>query len=261
MSRKLIIKSNPATLANVLIRDLGFDVTFGGASPFVELLDTEEIAEASASEDLRTLTTDDAFGVNSSTLILNNGVDDIPQGDIDAFLAGIETEPLHNFDASGPPQLTDDQDKGYSSGSQWIDKSQVPPDIYMCVGAASGAAEWQAIGGGMAASGNEEALTIDFAFGDVSPKIVGILNPGDIVINSELDIITPFNDPAASLALGTIAVPGRFLGTNESQPDVGGNYVNQSNFPMTVAEQCRLTISPGTSTQGIGRVVVTVRRA
>jgi len=261
MSRKLIIKSNPGTTANVLIRDLGFDVLGAGASPFVELTDTEEIAEASASADLRTLTTDDAFGADSSTLILNNGVDDIPQSQIDAFLQGIETEPLHNFNASGPPQLTDDVDKGYSAGSQWIDQSQNPPDIYMCVDPAKGAADWQAIGGGMAASGNEENLSIEFAYNDASPKVAGILNPGDIVIESELEVITPFDDPAATLALGTIAVPGRFVGVTENQPDVANNYANSANFPITVAEQCRVTISPGTSTQGAGRVSVTVRRA
>lgn len=259
MSRILIIKSNPATVTNVVIRDLGFDVLAAGASPFVELIDTEEIAEASASADLLALTMDDAFGAGSSTLILNDGVNDIAQSDISTFLQGVETEPRHNYSATMPPSASNDEDQGYSVGSEWIDT--VTGNIYKCVDATNGSAQWTALGGSASVSGNEEAIKAEYDFSSPSPVIVGNLNIGDIILNTELEVDTEFDDPAATLAVGTIAVPGRFLGINENQPSVAKTYANPANFSITAAEQCRLTVNPGVSTQGAGRVVLTVRRA
>ena len=107
MSIALIIRSNASTVADVLIRDLGFTVTLGGGS--VTVTDEEQRLRASASDDLRTLATDDAYGVGSSTLILNDGVNDVAQADVEVFLSNLTQDRsntpygLFGVDASGSP--------------------------------------------------------------------------------------------------------------------------------------------------------------
>ena len=81
----VIIKSNASQGTDVLIPDMGIIIpNSGGAETFT---DTGNIQNAYESQDLRTLCTDDAHGVGSSTVILNDGASDIPQADIDEFLA------------------------------------------------------------------------------------------------------------------------------------------------------------------------------
>jgi len=80
----LIIKTNVAQGTDFLIPDLGYFIPSGGGS--VILTELTELANAQESSDLRAALTDDAFGVNSSTLIINDGTNDIPQGNATAFL-------------------------------------------------------------------------------------------------------------------------------------------------------------------------------
>jgi hypothetical protein len=80
----LIIKSNASQATNVQIRDVGYSILASGGS---ETLDTpEEIMEAQQSDYLRAFLVDDAYGVGSSTLILNDGLADIAQSDALNFL-------------------------------------------------------------------------------------------------------------------------------------------------------------------------------
>lgn len=85
----VIIKTNNSQATDVLIRDLGFSVpSSGGSVSFNEFLDFLKIAQ---SRDLRSFLTDDAFGANSSTLILNDGTNDISQVSVDSFLNTLAT--------------------------------------------------------------------------------------------------------------------------------------------------------------------------
>jgi hypothetical protein len=87
----LIIKTNASQATDVLIKDLGFLVPNSGGS--VTFTDIRNLQDCNTSVNLRTLTTDNAFGANSSTLILNNGVSDIPQAQASDYLglvAGIQ---------------------------------------------------------------------------------------------------------------------------------------------------------------------------
>jgi len=81
----LVIKTNPAQVADYLVRDLGYPIPGGGAS--VTLTDLGEIQEAQKSLDLLAALVDDAYGAGSSTLILNDGTGDIAQADAANFLA------------------------------------------------------------------------------------------------------------------------------------------------------------------------------
>lgn len=80
----LIIKTNTNQLTDVLIKDLGFNIpASGGSLTFNEL---EILDQIGLSVNLRELATDDAFGVNSSTLIINDGTSDISQLRVSSFL-------------------------------------------------------------------------------------------------------------------------------------------------------------------------------
>ena len=53
-----------------------------------------------------------------------------------------EPKKLNNPNGSGVPGVNDDETEGYSFGSIWVDKSGSPSEIYKCVDATEGAAEW-----------------------------------------------------------------------------------------------------------------------
>lgn len=80
----LTIKSNIAHITEVLIRDVGIIVPSSGGS--VTLEDADAVLEIVQSGDLVTLCQDNAYGLNSSTLILNDGTSDINQNLTDEFL-------------------------------------------------------------------------------------------------------------------------------------------------------------------------------
>jgi len=83
----LVIRSNALQGTDVLIPDLGFIVPSGGGS--VTLSTTlEEILFAQQSDDLLEFLLDNAH-TGSSTLILNDGTNDISEADVEAFLAAL----------------------------------------------------------------------------------------------------------------------------------------------------------------------------
>lgn len=81
----VIIKSNASQVTDVLIKDLGVTIPSGGLNP-VTFSTTEEVRRLAESNDLAAFLVDDAHGVSSSTLILNDGTSDIAQADALFFL-------------------------------------------------------------------------------------------------------------------------------------------------------------------------------
>jgi len=82
----IIISTNASQATDFLIRDLGFLVPASGGS--VTFTDLGNINDIKNSQDIRIYTNDDAFGPNSSTLIINDGTNDIAQDQVDTFLNG-----------------------------------------------------------------------------------------------------------------------------------------------------------------------------
>jgi hypothetical protein len=80
----ITIKSNASQATAVLIKDMGIVIpALGGSETLTEF---RAILRAQRSGDLRALLIDDAHGADSSTLILNDGVSDVPQADASACL-------------------------------------------------------------------------------------------------------------------------------------------------------------------------------
>jgi len=78
----LIIKTNVAHPTEVRILGTVLSAS-GGSVTFEEI---EEIEEAQNSQPLRTYLEDDAYGADSSTLILANAAGDIPQSNAISYL-------------------------------------------------------------------------------------------------------------------------------------------------------------------------------
>lgn len=72
-----IIKTNTSESSDVTVKDLGIVIPNSGGSE--ELTIQSDLESASLSIDLVTLCNDDAYTPNGSTLIMNDGVDDVPQ--------------------------------------------------------------------------------------------------------------------------------------------------------------------------------------
>lgn len=116
-------------------------------------------------------------------------------------------------------------------------------------------------GGTSGGSGAVETLEVLFEYNDSSPKTVATLNVGDLLIDTELEILTVFNDASATLQLGVPGDINKIIKTTFNKPSRIGNYGTDCNYKATGTEQLILTIVPGTSTQGSGRLVLQIRRA
>ena len=86
------------------------------------------------------------------------------------------------------------------------------------------------------------------------------LQAGDLIDRVEIELDTAFNDPLATLLVGTVAVPNLVLDATDSVPSRAATYGNDNNFPVSVAEVLRLTLNPGASTAGAGRILFLIRR-
>lgn len=110
-------------------------------------------------------------------------------------------------------------------------------------------------------SADLKILRASFTFATGSPLDFGVLVAGDDIINADIDITTVFDDSASLLSLGQVSSPGNIFSTADVDPTKLGTYHVGTNFLVSGADSIRLQILPGTSTQGAGRITLTVRRA
>ena len=101
---------------------------------------------------------------------------------------------------------------------------------------------------------------VPFAWNTPSPLTILNLQAGDLIDRVEIELDTAFNDPLATLLVGTVAVPNLVLDATDSVPSRAATYGNDNNFPVSVAEVLRLTLNPGASTAGAGRILFLIRR-
>jgi len=102
-------------------------------------------------------------------------------------------------------------------------------------------------------------LEVGFAFNTASPLVLIPVNAGSIVTRAQIQIGTPFNDPAATLLFGTSATPNLIMAASNSDPDVSGTYDQPTMVTIPANDKLQLTITPGTSTQGTGILYYEIR--
>lgn len=108
---------------------------------------------------------------------------------------------------------------------------------------------------------SEGGVLVPFSFVDVSPVIVTSLKASNIVRDAEIVIETGFDDPLATLSLGTAASPGAILSSDKIVPSVICTFATDENYIAAVDETVILTLSPGTSSAGSGYILIHVRRS
>lgn len=99
-----------------------------------------------------------------------------------------------------------------------------------------------------------------FTFVTASPLDFGVLYAGDEIVEAQLIIEVPFDDPAAVVTLGLQSATGVLLSSGDIDPTVVGTYSTEAARNVVAADAVRVQVVPGASTQGSGRVVVSVRR-
>ena len=100
--------------------------------------------------------------------------------------------------------------------------------------------------------------TIEFAFGDASPAVVLVLNPGTQEITGvALQVEQGFNGVGASIAFGIAGQPELLMAAAENDPATEGNYDTTPRVELAGGTQLVITINPGAgATVGRGQFVI-----
>lgn len=113
-------------------------------------------------------------------------------------------------------------------------------------------------GGGGPVSPDKTWIAENFLFSDTSPKKVFTIPAGYSLITCQVVITTPFNDIAATLQVGDIALANKFMSDTGNNPAESGEYESNPYQAFTVDTDIYLTINLGTATQGAGVVQMEV---
>ena len=108
---------------------------------------------------------------------------------------------------------------------------------------------------GSSKGSGETVASVTFTFATISPLVLQSVAAGNVLNRLSILIQTPFNDPAATLEVGTSADPSLVFNTSEIKlygPLSGLTYDNSQLFEFTLADLLLLTLSPGASTMGAG---------
>ena len=98
-------------------------------------------------------------------------------------------------------------------------------------------------------------------FSPASPgiQILCQLKPGWSLSQITVAIEVPFDDPAATISVGTSADPSRFFGSGDADLGVVGQYESSWVYGITAVEYMILTVNPGTSTTGTAMLYYQLR--
>lgn len=99
--------------------------------------------------------------------------------------------------------------------------------------------------------------TIEFNYGDASPKLLIVLNPPRSLITSVSVLLTEvFSDSASSISIGDSINSSRFFSSNDISLNQLGTYIVDTVYKYNTSTQILLTINPGTSTTGQGLITI-----
>lgn len=104
-----------------------------------------------------------------------------------------------------------------------------------------------------------QLLSTPFAFNTPSPLILVPVSPGGVIARAQIQITTLFDDPIASLLLGTAANPSLVMSATDSDPHIVNAYDVSTMVTFPATDILQLTINPGASTQGAGTLYYELR--
>ena len=105
-------------------------------------------------------------------------------------------------------------------------------------------------------TGASEIIGIPFVFSDASPKMVFQLPAGCYLVTTQIKIVVPFDDAAATLLIGDNLIPDKYMKAEENDPTEIAEYETNPYEKITAIKNIYLAISPAASVQGSGLVVI-----
>jgi hypothetical protein len=102
----------------------------------------------------------------------------------------------------------------------------------------------------------EGYVKVPFNFDTVSPRNIAVV-PGNAVV-SEVNIVIniPFNDPTATVEVGTVANLTQLVTANDVTTNIAGTYVTMPGTIYLSDTHIILTINPGSSSTGNGMLII-----
>ena len=100
-----------------------------------------------------------------------------------------------------------------------------------------------------------------FTFASPVSQVICRLQPGFTISEITVAIDVPFDDPSAVISVGTSANPSLFLGPEDSDLGVTGQYASSLVYMMVVSDYLILTINASASTMGAGVLYYQLRPA
>jgi hypothetical protein len=91
-------------------------------------------------------------------------------------------------------------------------------------------------------------------YGSASPVMVGTMAPVKQINYLDVSITTAFNDPTATIDVGTDSVHGLLMDNTLINTATLGSYTRQLSVPVTVTTAIKAFVGVGTSTQGAFRI-------
>lgn len=101
-----------------------------------------------------------------------------------------------------------------------------------------------------------EIMVASFNYNDSSPKSLFSLPAGTKILTCQIIIQSDFNDAAATLSVGDSGDDDRYMQVQENVPSASGEYEANRYYLLPGVTTIELKITPGTSTQGSGQVVI-----
>jgi hypothetical protein len=102
-------------------------------------------------------------------------------------------------------------------------------------------------------------MDIPFAFDSTSPLLLARVSSTARILRVGIEIEEAFDDAATTLSIGTSSNATLFQNTSQNIPTVLGYYETAPLYEMSSADEVRLYITPGASTQGRGYIYVEVQ--
>ena len=115
----------------------------------------------------------------------------------------------------------------------------------------------QALEAAIAGTAGATILSLPFTFATTT-AIVCPLGASSYVLQTRVFVSTPFDDPAATAEVGITGLPSELLTTSDADLTASGTYFSDATYPAPGSTNVILTISPGISTTGAGRVFVSI---
>jgi len=106
-------------------------------------------------------------------------------------------------------------------------------------------------------SGNVASqITSSFNSGDASPWVIATLPAGSIVTGCSMILDEAFDDPSATISVGTAGDHNQLLATADINPMLAGTYSSDIGYKYNTDTEIMLYITPGISTTGSGVIVL-----